>query len=432
MKQVHVLRVVVASPGDVQPERNALVEVAEELNRGIAGDRALRIDISRWETDVYPGFHIEGPQGLIDLSLSIEDCDLLIGIFWKRFGTPTVDAKSGTEHEFRKAYEAWKRNNRPQLMIYFKEKPYWPKASEEIYQLGLVFDFRHDFPPEGLWSTYTEKSQFVKLVRNHLTQFIRTISVSDGTSNNSNTIPIEMKDEQASLAAQELENKGVVSNDRDEEQFDGTNELTESLQLEENMLNMSALTVQQVNDAWENVRKRTKQKSTSGLTAAYLGYYKVIAIEGTPEQPIVVIQAAKQAHYEYVKMNDRYKDLEWALDMEFSLPCRVRLVPPNAIPLTVQQVKDAWEDVRKRTRQKTPSGTMAAMLGLYKILDVEGTAEQPVVVIQSEKQAHYKYVKDEDRYKILEWALEMEFNRPCRVRLVPPNAIPQTQNPSKF
>ena len=271
---------------------------------------------------------------MIDLSLSIEDCDLLIGIFWKRFGTPTVDAKSGTEHEFRKAYEAWKRNNRPQLMIYFKEKPYWPKTSEEIYQLGLVFDFRHDFPPEGLWLTYTEKSQFVKLVRNHLTQFIRTISVSDGTSNNSNTIPIEMKDEQASLAAQELENKGVVSNDRDEEQFDGTNELTESLQLEENMLNMSALTVQQVNDAWENVRKRTKQKSTSGLTAAYLGYYKVIAIEGTPEQPIVVIQAAKQAHYEYVKMNDRYKDLEWALDMEFSLPCRVRLVPPNAIPQT--------------------------------------------------------------------------------------------------
>ena len=45
------------------------------------------------------------------------------------------------------------------------------------------------------------------------------------------------------------------------------------------------------------------------------------------------------------------------------------------------------------------------MLRLYTILDVEGTAEQPVVVIQSEKQAHYKYVKEEERYKILEWAL---------------------------
>ena len=90
------------------------------------------------------------------------------------------------------------------------------------------------------------------------------------------------------------------------------------------------LTVQQVNDAWENVRKRTKQKSKSGLMAAYLGYFKVIGVEGTTEQPIVVIQAAKQVHYEYVKTNDRFKDLEWALTLEFGPPeYHVRLVPPG-------------------------------------------------------------------------------------------------------
>ena len=87
--------------------------------------------------------------------------------------------------------------------------------------------------------------------------------------------------------------------------------------------------------------------------------------------------------------------------------------------LTVQQLSDAWESVIKRTRQKS-SGTLAAMLRLYQILDVEGSAEQPIVVIQSEKQAHYKYVKEEDRYKILEWALTIEFGLECRVRLVPP------------
>ncbi|HYX51744.1 MAG TPA: DNA polymerase III subunit gamma/tau, partial [Ktedonobacteraceae bacterium] len=87
--------------------------------------------------------------------------------------------------------------------------------------------------------------------------------------------------------------------------------------------------------------------------------------------------------------------------------------------LTVHQVKSAWENVIKRTRQKS-SGTLAAMLRLYTILDVEGTSEQPVVVIQSEKQAHYKYVKEEERYKILEWALTIEFGLECRVRLIPP------------
>ncbi len=274
-----------------------------------------------------------------------------------------------------------------------------------------------------------------------------------------------MKDEQASLAAQELENKGVVSHDRDEEQFDGTNELTESLQLEENILNMSALTVQQVNDAWENVRKRTKQKSKSGVTAAFLGHYKVLAIEGTPEQPIVVIQAAKQAYYEYVKTNDRYKDLEWALEMEFSLPCQVRLIPPGqpliapqqsahlerpvtlspnppeeipgagtqtpisqvaqpgyedseAQPLTVQQVKDAWEDVRKLVKQKSKSGLFAAYLGYFEINGIEGTIEQPIIAILTKKEAAYKYATNGDRYKDLEWALTMKFGFDCNVRII--------------
>ena len=91
----------------------------------------------------------------------------------------------------------------------------------------------------------------------------------------------------------------------------------------------------------------------------------------------------------------------------------------NRPSLTVQQVRSIWEKVIKRTRQKS-SGTLAAMLRLYTILDVDGTAEQPVVVIQSEKQAHYKYVKEEERYKVLEWALTIEFGLECRVRLIPP------------
>jgi DNA polymerase-3 subunit gamma/tau len=106
----------------------------------------------------------------------------------------------------------------------------------------------------------------------------------------------------------------------------------------------------------------------------------------------------------------------------------------NKPSLTVQQVRSVWENVIKRTRQKS-SGTLAAMLRLYTILDVEGTAEQPVVVIQSEKQAHYKYVKEEERYKVLEWALTMEFGLECRVRLIPPGQsvpLPPVSDPVSY
>jgi DNA polymerase-3 subunit gamma/tau len=106
----------------------------------------------------------------------------------------------------------------------------------------------------------------------------------------------------------------------------------------------------------------------------------------------------------------------------------------NKPTLTAQQVRSVWENVIKRTRQKS-SGTLAAMLRLYQILDVEGNGDQPIVVIQSEKQAHYKYVKEEDRYKILEWALTIEFGLECRVRLVPPGQsvpLPPVSDPMSY
>jgi hypothetical protein len=180
MAQAQILRIVVASPSDVQPERDLLPDVIEELNRGIADERGFHLVLSRWETDAHPGFHSEGPQGLIDPVLNIADCDLLIGIFWKRFGTPTINGQTGTEHEFRTAYEAWQKNRSPQIMVYFNQKPYAPKSKTETDQWGQVLEFQRNFPEEGLWWPYNGESEFEKLVRNHLTIYIRKLPKLDG------------------------------------------------------------------------------------------------------------------------------------------------------------------------------------------------------------------------------------------------------------
>jgi hypothetical protein len=185
------MRIVVASPVDVQPERDALVQVVEELNNGVARDRDLRLELARWETDAYPGFHPEGPQGLIDTILNIEDCDVLIGIFWKRFGTPTLDAGSGTEHEFHKAYEAWKKSKRrPQIMMYFNQRPASPKSKVEAEQWGKVLEFREGFPKEGLWWPYNGEFEFERLVRLHLTRFLQAEHPA-GSSNRSGAKKVE-------------------------------------------------------------------------------------------------------------------------------------------------------------------------------------------------------------------------------------------------
>lgn len=168
-----ILRIVVASPGDVQVERDSLPAVIAELNHSIAADRGLRLEVSRWETDATPGFHANGPQELIDRVLAIPDCDILICIFWKRFGTPTKDSASGTEHEFRLGYESWKVREHPRIMLYFSQQPYTPRTSEEAMQWANVLQFKETVPSEGLWWSYDDPGDFEKIVRMHLANLIR-------------------------------------------------------------------------------------------------------------------------------------------------------------------------------------------------------------------------------------------------------------------
>ena len=173
-----VLRVVVASPGDVARERDAVGKVFEEINRGIAWDNNLLCEVWRWETDAYPQFHPEGAQGAIDRVLRIDDCDLLIGIFWKRFGTPLKGAASGTEHEIRLAHEAWRAKQRPQVMLYFNQQPYSPQSQDELDQWGKVLAFKKEFQDAGLLWPYRGAGKFEALLRRHATDFLRNLYTS--------------------------------------------------------------------------------------------------------------------------------------------------------------------------------------------------------------------------------------------------------------
>ncbi|WP_421287177.1 hypothetical protein [Aeromonas veronii] len=51
-----VIGVFVASPSDVSEERKALESVVHELNKTWSKNLNLRLDLIKWETDIYPGF----------------------------------------------------------------------------------------------------------------------------------------------------------------------------------------------------------------------------------------------------------------------------------------------------------------------------------------------------------------------------------------
>src|ERR1035437_5697539 len=173
LKTTRLLRVVVASPSDVAEEREIVERVATELNRTVAADRHLRLEIGRWEMDAYPGFHLDGPQGICDDVLQIDDCDVLVGIFWTRFGSVTSNGMTGTGHEISKAVTRWREQGIPQVMIFFNSAPVKLKSAAERRQWTLVAEYREKFSPDGLFWDYEGTPQFEAEFRRCMANYLR-------------------------------------------------------------------------------------------------------------------------------------------------------------------------------------------------------------------------------------------------------------------
>jgi len=165
------LRIFVASPSDVQEERKALGTVVDELNRTIGREKDVMLDLVRWETDIVPD--MGPPQEVINRQIEkIGPYDIFVGIMWRRFGTPTEHAASGTQEEFQLAYESYSKTGRPRIMFYFKQAAAMFTTVHEAEQVVRVLTFRDELGKKGLYTIYNTVFDFERYVREHLTKRI--------------------------------------------------------------------------------------------------------------------------------------------------------------------------------------------------------------------------------------------------------------------
>lgn len=175
------LKIVAVSPSDVLEEVKAMARVIESTNRGLARSLGIHLRLWRWDTDAYPAFHPDGPQPVIDRLMEIEKSDLVVGVFWTRFGTPTTDSDSGTEHELNKACTSSLQHGRPHVMVYFNEAPAHPTSTEETTQWGKVLEFKDRFSKSGLCWSYDGPRQFEEIFREHLQRFLLDNETSESS-----------------------------------------------------------------------------------------------------------------------------------------------------------------------------------------------------------------------------------------------------------
>jgi hypothetical protein len=157
-------RLFIASPGDVTAERDKLCDVVGELNRTHGKTNGYVVEPLRWETHAAPSGG--RPQAVITEQLG--EYDIFVGIMWRRFGTPTGVAGSGTEEEYRQAYRKWENNPSMPLMFYFSQCPFMPRQLDEIDQVRQVLLFRQEIERKALVWDYQGADGFEQNIRKHL------------------------------------------------------------------------------------------------------------------------------------------------------------------------------------------------------------------------------------------------------------------------
>lgn len=169
-----VIRVFLASPGDLAAEREIVEELINELN-GIWGHKiGITLRLVRWERDVRPGVG-DDAQAVVNSQVP-DDYEVFIGLLWGRFGTPTLRYSSGTHEEFERAIARRKESGSPEIMMYFKDAPLRPSAIE-TEQVAQVQAFRKSLDERGvLYRPFDDQPGFRSTLRAHLSLLVQQLA----------------------------------------------------------------------------------------------------------------------------------------------------------------------------------------------------------------------------------------------------------------
>jgi hypothetical protein len=149
--QANVLKVMIASPGDVAVERNMITEELFRWNNANAVSRGLMLHPVRWETHSSPemGAH---PQKIINERLLL-DADIVVGVFGRRIGTATPDYVSGSVEEIKRHVAAGKL-----AMLYFSHVAVDPNSIDQV-QWAALKQFKEECKAGGLYAEYGTHEQ---------------------------------------------------------------------------------------------------------------------------------------------------------------------------------------------------------------------------------------------------------------------------------
>ena len=191
-----IVKVFLASPGDLVDERKTARTIVDEFNSQLAEALGYQVELVGWE-DTLPG--LGRPQEIINRDL--DGCDFFVGMLWKRWGTApgTEPYTSGFEEEFYRAMARHEKEGRPEISLLLKEIDAASLADPGIH-LSQVQKFKSQVFAERklLAGTFTDARDFETKFRRCIQGYVIGLNAEEkATASEKDQAPLVDQDKES-------------------------------------------------------------------------------------------------------------------------------------------------------------------------------------------------------------------------------------------
>lgn len=155
-----VYTLLISCPSDVAPFVPAIENAVYRFNRICGKKDKIMVLPCYYTNSAFPtmGGHV---QSILNTQL-LDSADMIVSVFWTRFGSPTVHHDSGTEEEI-----AYMQGQDKQVFLYFLNKPILPTEIDPQQYMRLL-SFKQNIHQQGFHREASDETDLGNQFYDHL------------------------------------------------------------------------------------------------------------------------------------------------------------------------------------------------------------------------------------------------------------------------
>ena len=166
-KTIQVYDLLISCPSDVSSYVEMLEKEINHFNNFYGRFNDIIIRTKYWSRDSFSEIG-NTPQETLNKQI-VDNSDLILAVFWTRFGTPTENYGSGTEEEIERFI-----SEKKQVFLYFLDKPVNP-SKLDFEQYNKLNGFKEKYKSQGIYFTVEDEDNLTSKFKDNLELYFDSI-----------------------------------------------------------------------------------------------------------------------------------------------------------------------------------------------------------------------------------------------------------------